>query len=248
VAGHSKWNNIKRRKGAADAARARLFTKLAKEITVAARLGSGDPDANPRLRLAIQAAKSQSMPNDNIHRAVLKGTGELEGGSIEELVYEGYGPGGVALIVEAATDNPNRTAPDVRFIFDKHGGNLGKPGSVAFLFDKLGMLRYPGACSEESVMAAALEAGAEDIRTEGDEHVVYCQPTDFHEVKEGMEAAGLEPSVAQLVMLPQTTVVCDHELAKKTLDLVERLEDHDDVQRVHGNFEIPDDVAASLDA
>lgn len=249
MAGHSKWSNIKRRKGAADAARARLFTKLAKEIIVSARLGGGDPSGNPRLRLAIQAAKSQSMPNDNIQRAIAKGTGALGGAALAELVYEGYGPGGVAFIVEAATDNPNRTAADVRYIFDKSGGNLGKTGSVAFLFDKRGAIRLPARrWSEERVLEVALEAGAEDVRREDEDHVVYAPPADVRSVADAMAAAGLEPESAEVVMIPQTTVRCDLELAQKTAKLLDRLEDHDDVQRVHGNFEIPDEIAEQLDA
>ncbi|MBK6685159.1 MAG: YebC/PmpR family DNA-binding transcriptional regulator [Deltaproteobacteria bacterium] len=247
MSGHSRWSTIKRKKGAADAVRGKIFTKLSKEITVAARMGGGDPTGNPRLRLAIQAARASAMPMDNVSRAIKKGTGELDGGQIEELVYEGYGPGGVAFIIEITTDNQNRTIAEVRSIFDKAGGNLGKLGSVAFIFSKLGTIRYDSAkYSEDKVMEAALEAGAQDVKTEADHVVVYTTPADFHAVKEALDKAGLEALEAQLTMLPNNTVRLDEDMAKRTLSLVERLEDNDDVQKVFANFDISDEIMARL--
>jgi YebC/PmpR family DNA-binding regulatory protein len=243
MSGHSKWSTIKRKKGAVDAKRGRLFTKLTKEITVSARMGGGDPDGNPRLRLAIQAAKAAAMPNDNIQRAIKKGTGEIEGAAIEELVYEAYGPGGVAFIMDVTTDNQNRTIAEVRSIFDKYGGNVAKTGAVAFIFSRVGMLRFDAARhGEDQVMEAALEAGAEDVRVEDGQVVVYTGHHAFPDVKERMEKAGLEPALAEITMIPSTTVACDEDLARKTLALLDRLEDHDDIANVWGNFDIPDAV------
>lgn len=249
MSGHSKWSTIKRKKGAADAKRGKIFTKLSKEITVSARLGGGDPDGNPRLRLAIVAAKAQSMPGDNIARAIKKGTGELDGGQIDELVYEGYGPGGVAFILEIATDNTNRSLSNVRTIFDKNGGKMAKPGAVAFLFERKGVFRFDGArYTEDQVMEAALEAGADDVMPEDGEHVVYCDVPDFHAVSGGFEAAGLEVREARLTYLPTTTVViAELEGAKALLKLLDKLEDDDDVQNVFGNFELSEDVLAALE-
>lgn len=248
MSGHSKWSTIKRKKGAADAKRSQIFTKLAKEITVSARLGGGDPDGNPRLRLAIQAAKAQSMPNDNINRAIKKGTGELEGGQIEELVYEGYGPGGVAFIMDVATDNQNRTIAEIRSMFDKSGGGLGKTGSVAFKFTRRGMLRFDAEKhTEDQVMEAAIEAGAEDVVTEGDRVVVYSSPNDFHTVKEGMEKAGFSTDESEIAMIPATTVACDPDTARSTLKLLDKLEDHEDIQNVWTDADIPDEVMAEIE-
>ncbi|MCK6546842.1 YebC/PmpR family DNA-binding transcriptional regulator [Myxococcota bacterium] len=247
MSGHNKWSSIKHKKGAADAKRGKVFTKLSKEITVSARMGGGDPTGNPRLRLAIAAAKAASMPSDNISRAIKKGTGELEGGQIEELVYEAYAPGGIGLIIEVATDNQNRTISDVRNVLDKAGGNLAKSGSVARIFQRRGMIRFDGArFAEDKVMEAALDAGAEDVVTEGDHVVVYTTVGDLNTVKEAMEAKGMEIIAAESTMIPSTTVKCDVELAKKTLKLIEKIEDHDDVQNVFGNHEIPDDVMEQL--
>ncbi|MCB9653182.1 MAG: YebC/PmpR family DNA-binding transcriptional regulator [Deltaproteobacteria bacterium] len=247
MSGHSKWSTIKRKKGAADAKRGKLFTKITKEITVAARMGGGDVGANPRLRLAVLAARSAAMPSDNITRAIKRGTGEIEGGQIDELTYEAYGPGGVAFIMEVATDNQNRTISEVRFMLDRAGGNLAKVGSVAFLFARRGMLRFDEAkYPEDKVLEVALEAGAEDVVADEGEVAVYTSPADLHAVKDSMELAGLEPLVAELTMIPSTTVVCDVELARKTLDLVEKLEDHEDIQHVFANFEISDDVMAAI--
>lgn len=248
MSGHNKWSTIKHRKGAQDAKRGKVFTKLGKELTVAAKIGGGDPDANPRLRLAMQRARAASMPADNIVRAIKRGTGELEGGQIDEVVYEGYGPGGVAFILEAATDNLNRTLAEVRNVIEKSGGSFAKSGAVAFLFNKKGMVRYDAAkYTEDRVMEAALEAGADDVVTEDDHIVVYCGPGDFHAVTEGLDAAGLESEASEITMIPSNTVACDVTLAKKTLKLLEKLEDNDDVTSVWANFEIPDEVMAELE-
>ncbi len=248
MSGHNKWSTIKHRKGAQDAKRGKIFTKLGKELTVAARMGGGDPDANSRLRLGIQRARAASMPADNITRAIKRGTGELEGGQIDEIVYEGYGPGGVAFIMESATDNQNRTLAEVRNIVEKAGGKLAKNGAVAFLFAKRGMVRYDAEkYDEDTVMEAALEVGAEDVVTEGDQVIVYCTQSDFAEVKEGLDAAGLESIDAEIAMIPSTTVDCDLELAKKTLKLLDKLEDNEDVTNVWGNFDISDEVMRQLE-
>lgn len=247
MSGHSKWATIKRKKGATDAKRGKLFTKLTKEIQVAARMGGGDPDGNPRLRLAIQAAKGASMPNDNILRAIKKGTGELSGGEIEELTYEGYGPGGVAFLVETATDNQNRTVADVRSIFNKAGGSLAKTGAVSFLFNRRGILRYDAEKhSEEAVIEAALEAGADDVVNEEGTLVVYCEPNKLGDVEAAMEAAELVPEEAVAEMIPDTTVKLDEDNARTIMRLVSRLEDHDDVQNVWANFDIDDGLLEQL--
>jgi YebC/PmpR family DNA-binding regulatory protein len=247
MSGHNKWSSIKHKKGAADAKRGKIFTKISKEITVAARMGGGDIGGNSRLRLAVAAAKAASMPSDNITRAIKRGTGELEGGHIEELVYEAYGPGGVAYIVDVATDNQNRTISEIRNVLDKSGGNLAKSGSVAFIFHRRGMLRFDSAkYTEEKVMEAALEAGAEDVVTENDHIVVFTQNAQLNTVKEAMEAAGLEPLAAETTMIPSNTVKLDLETAKKTLRLIEKLEDHDDVQNVWANYDISDDIMAQV--
>ncbi len=247
MSGHNKWSTIKRKKGAVDAKRGKLFTKVTKEITVSARLGGGDPDGNPRLRLAILAARAASMPADNINRAIKKGTGELEGGQLEELTYEAYGPGGVAFMIEAATDNPNRTVADLRSYFLNCGGSLAKNGSVAFLFERLGMLRFDARkYTEDQVLEAALEAGADDVKTEDEHVVVYTTVSEFHAVQEGLSQEGLSPAVAELTMIPSNTVVCDEALAKKILKLADKLEDHDDIQKAHGNYHIPDEVMERL--
>jgi len=243
MAGHSKWSNIKRKKGAVDAKRGQLFTKLSKEIQVAARMGGGDPDANPRLRLAIATARSSSMPMDNITRAIKKGTGELEGGEIEELVYEGYGPGGVAFMLEVATDNQNRTLGEVRKLFDKAGGSFAKSGAVAFLFDRVGLIRFDATrYGEEQIVEAAIEAGAEDVYSEDEQVVARTAATELHQVQSAFEGLGFEVANCELAMVPTTTVACDEPLARSTLSLYEKLEEHDDVQHVWSNFDIPDDV------
>lgn len=249
MSGHNKWSSIKHKKGAADAKRGKIFTKVSKEITVAARMGGGDINGNSRLRLAVALAKAASMPADNIARAIKKGTGELEGGQIEELVYEAYAPGGVAMIIEVATDNQNRTVSEVRNMIDKAGGKFATSGSVSFMFQRRGTVRFDAAkYSEDKVMEAALEAGAEDVVTEGDQVVVYTAHKDLNQVKEAMEAAGLEIITAEATMIPANTVKCDLEQAKKTLKLIEKLEDNDDVQNVWANYDISDEVMNTLQA
>jgi YebC/PmpR family DNA-binding regulatory protein len=247
MSGHNKWSSIKHKKGAADAKRGKVFTKISKELTVAARMGGGDISGNARLRLAVSLAKAASMPADNISRAIKKGTGELEGGHIEELVYEAYAPGGVALIIDVATDNQNRTVSEVRNLIDKAGGKLAVSGSVAFLFQRRGMIRFDASkYSEDKVMEAALEGGAEDVVTEGDHVVVYTAHNNLSQVKEAMEKAGLEPIAAEATMIPSNTVKCDLDLAKKTLKLIEKLEDHDDIQNVWANYDISDEIMAAV--
>lgn len=250
MSGHSKWSTIKRKKGVADQKRGAVFSKHSKEITVAVRMGGGgDPDGNARLRLAIQAAKAVSMPADNISRAIKKGTGELGGGQIEELIYEGYGPGGVAYILEVATDNTNRSLNNVRMIFDKLGGKMAKSGAVAFMFEKKGMLRFDGATyTEDQVMEAALEAGADDVFEEDDDLLVHCAPGVFHGVLQGLADAGLSPKEATYIMIPATTVeIKTAAEANKLLKLMDRLEDDEDVQSVSANFEFTAEVTAELE-
>jgi YebC/PmpR family DNA-binding regulatory protein len=246
MAGHSKWANIQHRKGRQDAVRAKLFSKLSKEITVAAKMGDPDPDKNPRLRLAVKEAKAVSMPKDNIERAIKKSQGG-DAENYDEVRYEGYGPNGVAIIVEAMTDNRNRTASNVRSTFTKRGGNLGETGSVAFLFDRKGQIVYSVAAgSEDDVMMAAIEAGAEDVESTEDGHVVWCAAEDLNEVSTALEAALGEAESTRLVWRPQTTTELDLEAAQSLMKLIEALEDDDDVQSVTANFEISDEVMAQL--
>ncbi len=246
MAGHSKWANIQHRKGRQDAARSKLFSKLAKEITVAAKMGDPDPDKNPRLRLAVKEAKSQSVPKDVIQRAIDKS--QAAGGEdFKEIRYEGYGPGGVAVIVEAMTDNLNRTASTVRSTFGKHGGNLGETGSVSFMFERKGEITYPAdAGDEDTVMMAAIEAGAEDVESSGDGHVIYCADTDLNDVSNALEAELGESESTKLIWKPSTTTELDLEGAQKLMRLIETLEDDDDIQRVTANFDISDEVMAAL--
>ncbi len=247
MAGHSKWANIRFRKGAQDAKRGKLFTKLIREITVAARTGGGDPSSNPRLRTAIDKALSNNMTRDTVDRAVKRGAGESDGDNYEEIVYEGYGPNGVAIMVECLTDNRNRTVAEVRHAFSKHGGNLGTNGSVAFLFDKLGMITFSQGSDEETIMEAALEAGAEDVIVNDDTSIdVTTSPEDFISVKEAMQEQGLKPEQADVIMQASTTVDLELEDAQKAMRLVDALEDLDDVQKVHSNVEISDEVMAQL--
>ena len=248
MAGHSKWANIKHRKGAVDAKRGKIFTRLIKEITVAARMGGGDPDGNPRLRSAIASARSENMPKDNITRAIKKGTGELEGEVYEEILYEGYGPGGVAVLVECMTDNRNRTVADIRHFFAKSNGNLGESGCVAYMFDKKGMILVDkSTTSEEELMDLAIEAGADDVIEEDDHFQVVTAPGDFDGVREELEKAGVAFMEASLTMVPQTTVEVNEEKpAKALLKLLENLEGHDDVQNVHANFDIDDELMEQL--
>ncbi len=248
MAGHSKWANIKHKKGANDAKRGKIFTRLIKEITVAARFGGGDPDGNPRLRTAIAAAKAENMPKDNINRAIKKGTGELEGEVYEEILYEGYGPGGVAVLVNCMTDNKNRTVSDVRHYFTKNNGNLGESGCVAWMFEKTGVIRIDKEdASEEELMDLALEAGAEDVVEEETEFQVLTSPEDFNDVVAALEDAEQKFIEASVSMVPKNTVdVTDEKVAKNLLRLLESLEDHDDVQNVHANFEIDDALIEQL--
>lgn len=247
MAGHSKWANIQHRKGRQDAARSKLFSKLAKEITVAAKMGDPDPDKNPRLRLAVKEARSNSVPKDVIERAIKKSQGG-DAETYEEIRYEGYGPGGVAVIVEALTDNRNRTASTVRSTFGKHGGNLGETGSVAYMFERKGRIAYPAAVGdEETVLMAAIEAGAEDVESGEDEHVVWCEDTALNEVSTALEASLGESESARLVWRPTMTTELDLEGMQKLMRLVEALEDDDDVQTVTTNFETSDEVLAQLE-
>jgi len=248
MSGHSKWSTIKRKKGAADAKRGKIFGKLAKEITVAARLGGSEPEGNPRLRAAIAAAKIENMPKDNIQRAINKGAGESGGASLDEVVLEGYGPEGVALMVESLTDNKNRTIADVRHLFTKYGGSLGEPGCVAWMFDKKGVIVFEqGAVQEDELLEAALDSGAEDIQSTESQFEVLTDPAALVEVKESLESRGFEPTLAELQLRPKTTVAIDEEQrAQKILKLVESLEDHDDVNNVFANFDIPDPILEAL--
>lgn len=240
MAGHSKWANIQHRKGRQDKIRAKLFSKLSKEITIAAKMGDPDPDKNPRLRLAVKEAKSQSMPKDNIDRAIKKSVAG-EGEEYEEIRYEGYGPNGVAVIVEAMTDNRNRTASNIRAIFAKNGGNLGETGSVGFMFDRKGEISYPIEIGDaEAVMMAAIEAGAEDVESLQDEHIIWCADTDLHEVSGTLETVLGESQSTKLVWKPSATTPIDDDGMGKLIQLVDALEDDDDVQRVTTNFDAPD--------
>ncbi len=249
MSGHSKWSTIKRKKGAADAKRGKVFTRLMREITVAAKMGGGDVEMNPRLRTAVAAAKAQNMPKDNIDRAIKKGTGELEGVSYEEITYEGYGPGGVAFLIECLTDNKNRAASDVRHILTKRGGSLAKSGAVSYLFESKGIFTFEKeGLDEDTIMEAALEAGADDVNDEGEVWEVVCGPTDFSAVSEGLEAAGLAPASAEVVKLPSTEVaITDSGEASKVLALMEALDDADDVQNVYSNFDIDDELLAQME-
>ncbi len=244
MSGHSKWSTIKHKKAAQDAKRGKMFTKLIKEITVAARLGGGDPAANPRLRAAIDAAKSANMPKNNIERAVKKGTGELAGVSYEEVTYEGYGPGGVAVLVETITDNRQRTVADVRHIFAKRGGSLGEPGSVAWIFEKKGLIVVEkDKVDEDTLMAAALEAEAEDIQDAGNDWEIETSSEELSRVKKALEDSGIEILSAKVTMVPSNIVkVEDEKKAQQLIALMNSLEENDDVQNVYANFDIPDEI------
>ena len=242
MSGHNKWSTIKHKKGAADAKRGRIFTKLIKEITVAARMGGGDPDANPRLRTAVAAAKSENMPKDNIERAIKKGTGELEGVSYEENTYEGYGPGGAAIFLESVTDNKNRAVADIRHIFSKSGGNLGENGCVGWMFDKKGYINIEkDGVDEESLMEVALEAGAEDVREEDGSFEVITEPEDFETVREAIEKASIAYADAEITMLPQNVTALQGKEAEQMVRLMDALDDCEDVQKVYTNADIPDE-------
>jgi YebC/PmpR family DNA-binding regulatory protein len=247
MAGHSKWANIKHRKAAVDAKRGKMFTKLIRELTVSAKHGGGDPEANPRLRTAIATAKGQNMPNDTIDRAIKRGTGEIGGDDFQELSYEGYGPGGSAVLVRALTDNKNRTVSDIRRIFTKHGGNLGENGCVAWMFDMRGRIAFEkDKVDEDRIFEIALEAGAEDVRTEDEDLVVITPPEAIEEVKSAIQEAGLAFESAEVTMIPQNSVRIEGKDAEHMIRLMEDLEDSDDVQNVYSNFDVPEEVIESL--
>jgi len=247
MAGHSKWANIQHRKNAQDAKRGKLFTKLIREITVAARMGDPDPATNPRLRVAVDKALTANMTKDTIERAIKRGAGAAEGENYEEVRYEGYGPGGVAVMVDCMTDNRNRTVAEVRHAFSKAGGNLGTDGSVAYQFTKTGVLSYPQGTDEDRLMEAALEAGADDVRSNDDGSFdVLAQPDQFIEVREAMVAAGLEPEQAEVTMRADNTIALEVDDAEKMVRMLERLEDLDDVQEVYSNADIAEDILAQL--
>ncbi len=249
MSGHSKWSTIKHKKGAKDARRGKLFTKLIKEITVAARMGGGDPNANPRLRTAVANARANSMPSDNIERAIKKGTGEIEGATYEEVTYEGYGPGGVAVMARVLTDNRNRTVAELRNLFEKHGGNLGSTGCVSYLFTQCGLVTVERAnVDEDRVIEVALEAGADDVREAGDLLEVVTPPAALETVKEALERAGITPASAEVTMLPSSTVAISGKQAEQMVKLLEALEDHDDVQNVSSNMDIAAEELERLSA
>jgi YebC/PmpR family DNA-binding regulatory protein len=245
MSGHSKWSSIKHKKGVTDARRGKIFTKLIKEITVAARFGGGDPAANPRLRTAIQAAKNENMPKDNIERAIKKGTGELEGVNYEESIYEGYGPGGAAIFIESLTDNKNRAVADIRHILTKAGGNLGANGCVAWIFEKKGYIVVENdAVDEDTLMEVAIDAGAEDVREDDSNYEIITEPKDFEAVKAAIEAQSLPYIAAEITMLPQSTVNLQGKEAEQMVTLMETLEDCDDVQKVYTNADIPEELVS----
>jgi YebC/PmpR family DNA-binding regulatory protein len=243
MSGHSKWSSIKHKKAAKDAKRGKLFTKLIKEITVAARMGGGDINANPRLRTAVLAARGSSMPGDNIDRAIKKGTGELEGVSYEEITYEGYGPGGAAIMVQVVTDNKNRTVSEMRRLFTKHGGSLGENGCVAWMFDKKGLITVEkNKADEDRLITVALEGGAEDVREDDSLFEVLTTPENFEKVRESLDREKIPMTTSQVTLLPKSTVRLDAKSAEQTLQLTEELEDHEDVQNVAANFDVPDEL------
>jgi YebC/PmpR family DNA-binding regulatory protein len=243
MSGHSKWSSIKHKKGVTDARRGKIFTKLIKEITVAARMGGGDINSNPRLRTAVQAAKGENMPKDNIDRAIKKGTGELEGVFYEESIYEGYGPGGAAVYIESLTDNKNRTVADIRHILNKAGGNLGANGCVAWMFEKKGYIVVENrAVDEDALMEIAIDAGAEDVREDNGDYEIITAPKDFEAVKTAVDKASIPYIVAEITMFPQSTVNLQGKEAEQMLNLMETLEDYDDVQKVYTNADIPEEL------
>ncbi len=245
MSGHSKWHSIKHKKGAIDAKRGRMFTKVIKEITIAARIGGGDAEGNPRLRKAVADAKELNMPADNIKRAIMKGTGELEGGQLEELQYEGYGPAGVALIVEVVTDNRNRTVSEIRHVFSKNGGNMGEAGSVAWMFHKKGYIAIEKSkADEETLMTLAIDAGADDFSTDESHYEIYTSPEAFERVLTAVKAKGIQPETAEISMIPQTYVKVEGKAVQQVVKLMEALDEHDDVQHVYGNFDIAESELA----
>jgi YebC/PmpR family DNA-binding regulatory protein len=245
MSGHSKWHSIKHKKGAIDAKRGRMFTKVIKEITIAARIGGGDAEGNPRLRKAVADAKELNMPADNIKRAIMKGTGELEGGQLEELTYEGYGPSGVAMIVEVVTDNRNRTVSEIRHVFSKNGGNMGESGSVAWMFKKKGYIVIEKSkADEDTLMTLAIDAGADDFSSEESNYEIYTTPASFDAVLNAIKAKGIEPISSEISMIPETSVKVEGRSAQQVIKLMEALDDHDDVQHVYGNFDIDESELA----
>jgi YebC/PmpR family DNA-binding regulatory protein len=249
MSGHSKWATIKHKKAANDKARGKLFAKLLRQVEVAAREGGGDPESNPTLRTMFQKARDSSIPLDTIDRAVRRGTGELEGVTYEQITYEGYAPGGVAVMVEVLTDNRKRTGAEIRNLFTRHGGSMAEPGAVTWQFDRKGTILVPRAVDEEELMLAALEAGAEDIADDGDAWRVTTSPTDLHAVRTALEAAGIAVESSDLTMAPQSTVpLAAAEGARRVLRLIDSLDDHDDVQAVHANFDIPDSILETVEA
>jgi YebC/PmpR family DNA-binding regulatory protein len=249
MSGHSKWSSIKHKKAATDAKRGKAFTKLIKEITVAARLGGGDINANPRLRTAVTTARQQSMPKDNIDRAIKKGTGELEGITLEELSYEGYGPGGVAIIVDALTDNRNRLVSELRFMFSRHAGNLGENGSVGWMFKKHGIISIEKKVTDEDkLIEIALDAGADDVSSDADNFQVTTPPEKLHAVRDAIEKTGITIGTAEITRIPENTVAVSGHTAEQVLKLLEALEDHDDIQSVSANFDISDQELAQISA
>jgi YebC/PmpR family DNA-binding regulatory protein len=247
MSGHNKWSTIKHKKGAADAKRGKIFTRILKEMTVAARLGGGDINGNPRLRAAVAEAKANNMPKDNIERAIKRGTGELEGATYEEITYEGYGPGGVALMVECMTDNSNRTTPEIRHIFEKNGGNMGTPGSVRFQFERKGYFAVEkSAASEDKLMEVALEAGADDLQTDdADAFEIYTAPENFEQVRQALEKNNVPTVEAKLGQIPSNYVKLDEQKSKQMMRLMEMLDDQDDVQNVWTNFDVPEEMMES---
>ncbi len=242
MSGHNKWSTIKHKKGAADAKRGKMFSKLIKEITIAARMGGGDLEGNPRLRTAVLAARTANMPKDNIDRAIKRGTGEIEGVTYEEITYEGYGPGGVAVLLEALTDNKNRTVAEIRHIFDKYNGNLGESGCVAWMFDKKGMIEIAsGSLTEDEVMELALESGAQDVTNAGETFEITTEPSDFEAVRKAVEHKGWKIELAEITMIPQTTVKLDGKKAEQMLKMMDVLDDHEDLQKVFANFDISEE-------
>ena len=247
MSGHSKWSSIKHKKGATDAKRGKIFSKLIKEITVAARMGGGDPDSNPRLRSVILTAKSENMPKDNMERAIKKGTGELEGVNYEESTYEGYGPGGAAVFLESLTDNKNRAVADIRHIFNKHGGNLGENGCVAWMFDKKGYFAVEkSTVGEDTLMEIAIEAGAEDVREDNGSFEIITEPDDFESVKDAIDKAAIPYIDAEITMLPQSTTNLEGKQALQMVKLMEALEDCEDVQKVYTNADIPEEMVNNM--
>lgn len=247
MAGHSKWKNIQVRKGAQDIKKGKTFTKVTKELMLAAKAGGGDPGINARLRSAIAAAKAVNLPKDKIETAIKKGTGEISGGNIDEITYEGYGPGGAAILIEAATDNRNRTVADVRSIMAKNGGQLGEAGCVGWMFDKKGIITLEKAkYAEDQLMEAALEAGAEDVLDQDDSWEVNTAPENFESVRQALEDAGMELTSAEIDMVPKNTVAVSAEIGRKLLKLMDALDDYDDVQKTYGNFDLPEELLAEL--